>query len=168
MTYIGRSGLVVASLIPPASSMSTEDRDTHVEALKVQEVSPSTATRMATVTDLQSRFQGEGSDLSLVHWLRHAELAIEHLSNVRSHTGNPGYVVLSNRMISCRTYNRCTPSSSKFSSLLLTRPSLSPDDPYGISSPAAWSSCTRRSSRGACLTSCRAWPRPSRTEGART
>lgn len=30
----------------------------------------------------QSRFSGEGADLNLLHWLRHAEQAIEQLSNV--------------------------------------------------------------------------------------
>lgn len=30
----------------------------------------------------QSRFSGEGADLNLLHWLRHAEQAIELLDNV--------------------------------------------------------------------------------------
>lgn len=29
----------------------------------------------------QSRFTGDGADLVLLHWLRHAELAIETLTN---------------------------------------------------------------------------------------
>lgn len=50
-----------------------------IEDLKPQEVS-----RIAydESSPAQSRFTGEGADLNLLHWLRHAEQAIEQLDNV--------------------------------------------------------------------------------------
>jgi hypothetical protein len=33
---------------------------------------------------MQSRFSGEGADLNLLHWLRHAEQAVEQLDSVSS------------------------------------------------------------------------------------
>ena len=49
-----------------------------VEDLKPQEVS----LYMPIDADRQSRFTGEGADLNLLHWLRHAEQAIEQLESV--------------------------------------------------------------------------------------
>lgn len=53
-----------------------------VEDLKPQEVSWDVVLSIGGA-DQQGRFTGEGSELNLLHWLRHAEQAIDQLEAVR-------------------------------------------------------------------------------------
>ena len=46
---------------------------------------------MRNNVDFQSRYAGEGADLNLLHWLRHAEQAIELLAIVRAHLVRQGW-----------------------------------------------------------------------------
>jgi hypothetical protein len=75
--FISTPPLGSAGVLSKDSNMSSE---VSANALKPEEVSR--GFQYSARPNKQSRFTGEGADLILLHWLRHAEQAIEQLSSV--------------------------------------------------------------------------------------
>lgn len=111
----------------------------------------------------QSRFSGDGADLILLHWLRHAEQAIASLSSVSDHQMPAAHALKPSRKTSSPLFSPYTPSSSRSSYPPLRPPCPSPAGQYATSSRNVWSRSTPRSSPGACSTLCRRWSRRWRT-----